>query len=61
MQLRRLTTVLCLLTFSHLVFGEPDLLKLGPQPLKPTDYRVGERISDVSFQDLAGKTGKLSD
>lgn len=33
----------------------------GPHPLKPADYAVGRLVADLSFTDLDGKAGKLSD
>jgi len=33
----------------------------APQPLSPYEHRVGEQIPDLSFTDLEGKSGKLSD
>jgi mono/diheme cytochrome c family protein/peroxiredoxin len=59
--LRTTFTFIALAFLSLRVHAEPDLLKIGPQPLKPTEYRIGERIADTAFVDIQGIAGKLSD
>ena len=40
---------------------DPADLKQAPRPVDPRLYRVGELIEDLSFTDIEGKAGKLSD
>jgi thiol-disulfide isomerase/thioredoxin/mono/diheme cytochrome c family protein len=41
--------------------GAAESVREGPVVVAPRENGVGERIQDISFMDLDGKTGKLSD
>ncbi len=55
-----LSAFLCAATPSH---GEEaqKALRKRPQVLKPSEHGVGTLVSDLTFTDLAGTTGRLSD
>lgn len=40
---------------------EPAPVRVGPEIRNARDYRIGERIADISFTDVDGEAGKLSD
>ncbi|MCA8913258.1 MAG: redoxin domain-containing protein [Planctomycetes bacterium] len=41
--------------------GDLEDVRQGPRPVDPREYRIGQLIEDLSFTDVEGKKGKLSD